>query len=49
MSPLIFSLIVVVVAFSALVAWVYWPTNKARFEARGRIPLDDQDEKGGDS
>jgi cbb3-type cytochrome oxidase subunit 3 len=39
-----FSLITVVVAFTALVVWVYWPGNKARFEARGRIPLDEKNE-----
>ncbi|MCU0987779.1 MAG: cbb3-type cytochrome c oxidase subunit 3 [Acetobacteraceae bacterium] len=27
--------------FAGIVAWAFWPGNKARFEARGRIPLDD--------
>ena len=41
MSATIFSLIAVVLAFSALLAWAYWPSNKAMFEAHGRIPLED--------
>ncbi len=46
MSTMSFSLICVVIAFTALVVWVYWPGNKARFEARGRIPLDEFSEAG---
>ena len=49
MSGTIFSLIAVVVGFCALVAWVYWPSNKERIEARGRIPLDDESNGGSNS
>lgn len=27
--------------FIAIVAWAFWPRNKAKLEAHGRIPLDD--------
>jgi len=27
--------------FAAIAVWAYWPRNKQRFEAHGRIPLDD--------
>ena len=28
--------------FLAIAVWAYWPRNKQRFEAHGRIPLDDE-------
>lgn len=28
--------------FLAIAVWAYWPKNKPRFEAHGRIPLDDE-------
>ena len=30
-----------VLLFIGIVAWVFWPRNKARFERYGRIPLED--------
>lgn len=27
--------------FLGIVVWAFWPGNKARLEAQGRIPLDD--------
>lgn len=27
--------------FLSIVAWAFWPSNKARFEKYGKIPLDD--------
>jgi len=30
-----------VVLFVGIVAWAFWPSNKARLEAQARIPLDD--------
>jgi cytochrome c oxidase cbb3-type subunit 4 len=27
--------------FVGIVAWAFWPSNKARLEAQGRVPLDD--------
>jgi cbb3-type cytochrome oxidase subunit 3 len=27
--------------FIAIGIWAYWPSNKKRFQAHGRIPLDD--------
>ncbi len=27
--------------FTAWAAWAWWPANKARFQAMGRMPLDD--------
>ncbi|MGE0620996.1 MAG: cbb3-type cytochrome oxidase subunit 3 [Pseudomonadales bacterium] len=44
MSATLFSLISVVVGFTALVVWVYWPSRKGRLEALGRIPLEDTDD-----
>ncbi len=41
MSMNTLSLIAVVCGFSALVLWVYWPSNKERLEARGRLPLEE--------
>ena len=28
--------------FLAIVVWAFWPKNKERFEAYGRIPLEDE-------
>jgi cytochrome c oxidase cbb3-type subunit 4 len=30
--------------FAGIVAWAFWPGNKKRLEAQGRIPLEDDDE-----
>ncbi len=30
-----------VLLFVGIVVWAFWPSNKARLEAQGRIPLDD--------
>ena len=27
--------------FLAIAVWAYWPSNKRRLQAHGRIPLDD--------
>jgi cbb3-type cytochrome oxidase subunit 3 len=42
MSPTLISLLAVTVGFTALVAWVYWPSHKARLERLGHIPLADE-------
>ncbi len=41
MSINILSLIVVMCGFFALLLWVYWPSNKDRLEAHGRLPLEE--------
>jgi cytochrome c oxidase cbb3-type subunit 4 len=28
--------------FVAIAVYAYWPSNKSRFQAHGRIPLDDE-------
>ena len=28
--------------FIAIAVYAYWPSNKGRFQAHGRIPLDDE-------
>ncbi|MGD8418491.1 MAG: cbb3-type cytochrome c oxidase subunit 3 [Pseudomonadales bacterium] len=46
MTAPIISLVSVVVGFTALVLWVYWPSRRNKLEALGRIPFDnDQPEK----
>lgn len=30
--------------FTAWLIWAYWPKNRARMEAYGRIPFDDGDQ-----
>lgn len=40
MSATLFSLLAVTIGFSALIAWVYWPANRQKFESYGSIPLD---------
>ena len=40
----IIALLVVVCGFALLTAWVFWPSNKARLEAHGRLILDASDE-----
>jgi len=45
MTPTIVSLLAVTLGFAALVLWVYWPSNRSRFEAHGRIPFDDDAEQ----
>lgn len=42
MSPTLFSLLAVTLGFTALVTWVFWPSNKARMERHGSMPLDDE-------
>jgi cbb3-type cytochrome oxidase subunit 3 len=42
MSPTLFSLLAVTLGFTALVAWVFWPSNKSRMERHGSIPLGDE-------
>ena len=37
-------LVLLVVAFVIVVAWVYWPSNKKRFDEASRIPLEDDKE-----
>ena len=34
--------------FVVIVAWAFWPRNKERLEAHGRIPLDDDTYEHGD-
>ena len=34
-------LVLLVIAFVAIVAWIYWPKNKKRFDEASRIPLED--------
>jgi len=46
MTTQIFALILVVLSFAALFAWAYWPGNKARFEAHGRLILDNENNEG---
>ncbi|MCB1686519.1 MAG: cbb3-type cytochrome c oxidase subunit 3 [Pseudomonadales bacterium] len=40
MSATLFSLLAVTIGFSALVVWVYWPSNRQKLESYGSIPLD---------
>jgi len=35
------SIIPVVVVFSMLLVWTYWPGRKTRIESHGQIPLND--------
>jgi len=44
MSATLFSLLAVTVGFIALVAWVYWPSRRARLESLGQIPLETSSE-----
>lgn len=44
MSSQILALLVMVVSFAALVAWVYWPGNKTRLEGQGSEILELEDE-----
>ena len=41
MTATLLSLIAVTVGFTALVAWVYWPSRRSRLESLGQIPLQD--------
>ena len=45
MNAALFSLIAVTVGFFALIAWVYWPSRRDRYEALGRIPLENDTEE----
>lgn len=38
------AVVLVAVAFAGLVIWVVLPSNKARLERYGSIPLDDSEE-----
>lgn len=29
--------------FLGIVGWAFWPSNKAKFESHGHIPLDDDE------
>jgi cbb3-type cytochrome oxidase subunit 3 len=40
MTGQIIALIVVVMSFTLLVTWVFWPGNKQRLEGLGRAALD---------
>lgn len=46
MSGAELSLIAVVVAFSGLVGWVYWPGNRKRLESYGSMPLIEEPQDG---
>lgn len=40
MTPQIIALIVVVISFTLLFTWIFWPGNKQRLEGLGRSALD---------
>ena len=42
-------LVLFVVLFIAIVAYVFWPGNKKTFDEAARLPLDDDDKPEGDS
>ena len=46
MTPTLFSLIAVTFGFLVLVIWAFWPGNRDRLEAHGRIPLEDSSDVG---
>ncbi len=48
MSAQIFALIVVVIIFTLLFAWVFWPGNRERFENQGRSIIDTQEPEQGE-
>ena len=48
MSATIFSLLVVTVAFCALVLWVFWPSRRQQIETHGQIPFIDDAVEGSD-
>ena len=35
------SILAVMLSFSLIVLWAYWPSHRAMFDERARIPLDD--------
>ncbi len=41
LSYRIYSVVMMVIVFSLLMATVFWPGRRARFERDARIPLDD--------
>ena len=48
-----FWLVLVIILFVGIVAWVFWPKNRQRLEQHGRIPLEDEeaprsDDEGGE-
>lgn len=43
MTMQIIALIFVVLSFTALFAWVFWPSNRDRLEAQGHLALDVED------
>lgn len=42
MDTRILALMIVVIGFAVLAAWVFWPKNRERLEAHGRIVLDSE-------
>ncbi len=40
MSLQIIALLVMVISFSVLVIWVYWPGNATRMDAASRLPFE---------
>ena len=45
MTMQIFSLLLVVAIFILLFGWVFWPSNRERFEAQARMILDQDQEQ----
>jgi len=43
MSTPIIGLIIVTLSFAVLFAWVFWPSNRERFESHGKLILDSDD------
>ncbi len=43
MSSQIIALIFVVLSFTVLFTWVFWPSNRERLEAHGQLALDPED------
>jgi cytochrome c oxidase cbb3-type subunit IV len=41
-------LVLFVVLFVAIVAYVFWPGNKKKFDEAAQLPLDDDDKPEGD-
>ena len=49
MTANIISLLAVTLAFGGLLAWVFWPSNRQRFEDYGRIPFAEKADDGADT
>lgn len=41
MSLQLVALLIVTIGFTTLFSWVYWPTNRERFDAGSRLPFID--------